>query len=83
MFNCLSFDGSLKIQRNIAEHIVFDERLQAAKQLIDECLKEWTTDGRDEIKAIINQAFNVDKKGEISTTKFLDSNALRLITQLG
>ena len=67
----LSFDGSLKIQRNIAEHIVFDERLQAAKQLIDECLKEWTTDGRDEIKAIINQAFNVDKKGEISTTKIL------------
>ena len=67
----LSFDGSLKIQRNIAEHIVFDERLQAAKHLIDECLKEWTTDGRDEIKAIINQAFNVDKKGEISTTKIL------------
>jgi hypothetical protein len=33
---------ALKIQRNIAEHIVFDERLQAAKQLIDECLKEWT-----------------------------------------
>ncbi len=67
----LSFDGSLKIQRNIAEHIVFDERLQAAKQLIDACLKEWTSDGRDEIKAIINQAFNVDKKGEISTTKIL------------
>ncbi|MCU4571054.1 DUF3164 family protein [Acinetobacter ursingii] len=67
----LSFDGSLKIQRNIAEHIVFDERLQAAKFLIDECLKEWTADGRDEIKAIINNAFNVDKKGEISTTKIL------------
>ena len=67
----LTFDGRLKIQRNIAERITFDERLQAAKQLIDECLKEWTADGRDEIKAIINSAFNVDKKGEISTTKIL------------
>ena len=67
----LSFDGSLKIQRNIADHINFDERLLAAKHLIDECLKEWTADGRDEIKAIINSAFNVDKKGEISTTKIL------------
>lgn len=67
----LTYDGRLKIQRNIAEHIVFDERLQAAKHLIDECLKEWTADGRDEIKAIINNAFNVDKKGEISTTKIL------------
>lgn len=44
---------------------------QAAKHLIDECLKEWTADGRDEIKAIISSAFNVDKKGEISTTKIL------------
>lgn len=67
----LTFDGRLKIQRNIAENITFDERLQAAKHLIDECLKEWTADGRDEIKAIINTAFNVDKKGEISTTRIL------------
>ena len=67
----LTFDGRLKIQRNIAERIIFDERLQAAKHLIDECLKEWTADGRDEIKAIISSAFNVDKKGEISTTKIL------------
>lgn len=67
----LTFDGRLKIQRNIAERITFDERLQAAKHLIDECLKEWTADGRDEIKVIISSAFNVDKKGEISTTKIL------------
>lgn len=74
----LSFDGRLKIQRNIAEHIVFDERLQAAKHLIDECLKEWTADGRDEIKAIINNAFNVDKKGEISTTKILSLKRIEI-----
>lgn len=67
----ITYDGRYKIQRNIAERLVFDERLQAAKHLIDECLKEWTADGRDEIKAIINNAFNVDKKGEISTTKIL------------
>lgn len=67
----ITFDGRFKIQRNYAEFIVFDERLHAAKTLIDDCLKEWTADGRDEIKAIINNAFNVDKKGEISTTKIL------------
>jgi hypothetical protein len=66
----MSFDGRLKIQRNIAETINFDERLQA-KQLIDECLEEWTEGSRDEIKVIINAAFNVDKKGEISTAKVL------------
>lgn len=77
----LSFDGRLKIQRNIAERITFDERLQAAKQLIDECLKEWTADGRDEIKAIINSAFNVDKKGEISTTKILGLKRIEISHQ--
>ena len=74
----ISYDGRLKIQRNIAERIVFDERLQAAKQLIDECLKEWTADGRDEIKAIISSAFNVDKKGEISTTKILGHKKIEI-----
>ncbi|MFW1840020.1 DUF3164 family protein [Acinetobacter gyllenbergii] len=67
----MSYDGRLKIQRNIAQTINFDERLQAAKELIDQCLEEWTEGSRDEIKVIINNAFNVDKKGEISTTKVL------------
>ncbi|WP_151777318.1 DUF3164 family protein [Acinetobacter brisouii] len=66
-----SYDGRLKIQRNIAEKISFNEQLQAAKQLIDECLEEWTDGSRNEIKALINRTFNVDKKGEISTAKVL------------
>lgn len=66
-----SFDGRLKIQRNIADNIRFDEKLQVAKQLIDECLEEWTADSRDEIKAIINKAFEVDRSGKISTAKIL------------
>ena len=32
-----SFDGAYKVQVAIAEHMIFDERLQAAKHLIDEC----------------------------------------------
>ena len=66
-----SYDGRLKIQRNIAERISFNEQLQAAKQLIDECLEEWTDGSRNEIKALINRTFNVDKKGEISTARVL------------
>ncbi|WP_439957534.1 DUF3164 family protein, partial [Providencia vermicola] len=36
-----SFDGRYKIQRAIQDRIAFDERLQGAKTLIDECLKDW------------------------------------------
>jgi len=66
-----SFDGQYKIVRQIAEHITFDERLQAAKALIDECLREWTAEGRDEVKTIINDAFRVDQEGKINVGRIL------------
>lgn len=63
----LSFDGRIKIVRAMAETITFDERLQAAKALIDECFSDWTADARPEIKALIDRAFEVDKEGNIRT----------------
>lgn len=67
----LSFDGELRIQRAIAERIVFDERLQAAKELIDECLTEWTVDARPEIAMLVQDAFRVDQAGNIRTGNVL------------
>ena len=67
----LSFDGSLRVQRAIAETIVFDERLQAAKELIDECLREWTADARPEIALLVQDAFRVDAAGNIRTGSVL------------
>lgn len=67
----LSFDGKYKIQRAIQESIAFDERLQAARALIDECLQEWTADARPELAILVNDAFRVDTKGEIRTARVL------------
>ncbi|HTN30581.1 MAG TPA: DUF3164 family protein [Pseudomonas sp.] len=67
----LSFDGRYKIQRAIQESISFDERLQAARALIDECLQEWTADARPELATLVNDAFRVDTKGEIRTARVL------------
>ena len=67
----LSFDGRYKIQRAIQESIAFDERLQAARSLIDECLQEWTADARPELATLVNDAFRVDTKGEIRTGRVL------------
>jgi len=67
----MSYDGKYKIVRQIADNITFDERLQAAKALIDECLRDWTEGARSELHAIVNQAFEMDKAGNISTTRVL------------
>ena len=67
----LSFDGRFKVQRAIQERIVFDERLQAAKALIDACIHEWSQGARSEIRTLINSAFEVDKEGNINTGRVL------------
>lgn len=67
----ISYDGKYKILRANQDHIVFDERIQAAKALIDECIKDWTSDARSEIKALIDRAFEVDKEGNLNTGRVL------------
>ena len=66
-----SYDGKYKIQRAINESLQFDERLLGAKVLIDECLDEWSAGSRPELKALIERAFNVDKEGNLNTSRIL------------
>lgn len=67
----VSYDGRYKVVRAIQETLVFDERLQAAKALIDSCLQRWSEGSRPEIKMLINDAFQVDKAGNINTGRVL------------
>lgn len=73
-----TFDGEYKIRRDIAETLQFDERLQAAKSLIDECLHEWTEGAGPEIRMLINDAFQVDKQGNINTNRVLGLRRLAI-----
>lgn len=74
----MSFDGKYKVQIAIQDNLVFDERLQVAKSLIDECLREWTADSNDNIKAIIDNAFAVDKEGKINIRRVLSLRSLNI-----
>lgn len=73
-----SFDGQYKVQRAISEHLVFDERLMAAKALIDACITEWAHDSRPEIQVLVNDAFRVDKAGKINTGRVLGLRRLSI-----
>lgn len=66
-----SYDGKYKIQVANSDHIQFDERIQAAKALIDECLDDWSKGSRPELKLLVEQAFNVDKEGNLNTARIL------------
>ena len=73
-----TFDGRYKVQVAIAEHMVFDERLQAAKHLVDECIINWSEGSRDEIKVLVQSAFDTDKEGKINTGRVLGLRRLEI-----
>ncbi len=73
-----SFDGKYMLTREVAERIEFDERLQAAKILVDKCLREWTKFSPSEVQALITDAFQVDKKGKINTRRVLGLRKLKI-----
>jgi len=63
----LSYDGKYKVQRAIAETIIFDE-----------CLREWTEGARSEIAVLVQDAFRVDGSGNIRTGSVLGLRRLSI-----
>lgn len=71
-----TFGGDYKVVRQLSDTLAFDERLQVAKQLVDNCIQRWNKGSNANIKALVNDAFQVDKAGKINTGRVL---ALRRI----
>lgn len=61
-----SYDGTLQIRLQVADNLVFGPELQAAKKLIDECLVGWSEGTGAELRALVTDAFNVEKEGLVS-----------------
>ena len=74
----LSYDQRLKIQLQVSETLAFDERLQAAKMLIDGCLSEWAQDANANLKVLINDAFKVNRQGRIDIRRILGLRKLEI-----
>lgn len=67
-----SFDGALKIQIANADTVAFDERLQAAKEMIDNCISSWSRGADPKIQLLVQRAFETDRKGKLSTGRILE-----------
>jgi hypothetical protein len=66
-----SYDGQYKLIIAMNDNLIFDERLQVAREIISKCLNKWSKGARDEIRLLVNDAFQVDKTGKISTVRVL------------
>ncbi|ART47580.1 MULTISPECIES: DUF3164 family protein [Acidovorax] len=73
-----TYDGAFKLQIATAENVTFDERLQAAKALVDECITEWSQGSRPEIMVLVQQAFQTDKEGNVNVGRILALRRLEI-----
>lgn len=71
-----SYDGDLTIQVQVSETIEFGTELQAAKELIDDCVEAWSEGSNDNLKVLINDAFQVNKESHIDTGRVLSLRRL-------
>ncbi len=73
-----SYDGKTKIVISVADFIQFGAQLQIAKQLIDECIHAWSEGGNDNISALVNHAFRVDKNNRVNAQAILGLRRLNI-----
>ncbi|HWF01569.1 MAG TPA: DUF3164 family protein [Caulobacteraceae bacterium] len=67
----ISFDGRVRVQVQVADQIAFGEELQAAKSLVTECVKDWSSGARAELRKLALDAFDADKEGKINRSRLL------------
>jgi hypothetical protein len=66
-----SYDGELRVTRAVDKVIAFSDEIHAAKKLIFECVEEWITEARPELKVLVEDAFRQDKQGHLSAGRIL------------
>lgn len=67
----VSYDGELKIVVQVRDLLQLDERMLAARALIDEYLADVLDGAKSDIVKLINGAFSTDPAGQVSVSKVM------------
>ena len=58
--------------------MTFGPSLQAARELVEQCISDWGEGAGDEIKLLANHAFDVDKQGNVNREKIFALRRLEI-----
>jgi len=78
-----AYDGKTAVRISVQEQIHFGPELEAAKALIDECIETWSKDGNQNIRALVEHAFQVNKEGSIDTARVLSLRSVNMKNEKG
>lgn len=76
-------DTSIRLQIAVSETMTFGPELEVAKELIDDCIRRWSAGSSNNIRALVDQAFQVDKKGKLNTDRILGLRRLKMDDETG
>ena len=71
-FTLQTFNGKYQLKISISEHKSFNEQLTVAKEIVDECVREWSSESNMNLITLVNSAFDIDEKGNISTARIFE-----------
>lgn len=61
-----SFDGCMQVRVQVQDTITFGPELMAAKALFDACISKWSEGANENIRVLVDHAFQVDQTGRIN-----------------
>ncbi|HDX9163541.1 TPA: DUF3164 family protein [Klebsiella michiganensis] len=73
-----TFDGSQQITIRVQETLTFGPELQIAKELFDKCVTDWSKGANANLQAIVTDAFQVDKEGQLNTGRILSLRRVKI-----
>lgn len=78
-----SYDGTLRVTVAVGNVISFGPEIQPAQTLIHSCLNRWSEGANSNLKAVVLDAFDVDKQGSMNVGKIPRCGVWRLTMRNG
>lgn len=66
-----NYSQDKRVELKQANKLTFDETLAVAKAKVDKCINKWSEGASSKIIALVNQAFQVDKRGKVDVDAML------------
>jgi hypothetical protein len=73
-----SYDGLRKVVVQVQDRLTFGPELQIAKELVDSCISGWAQGANDNIRALVEHAFQVDREGRINRASLFQLRRLSI-----
>lgn len=71
-----TFDGKYRLSLKMSDRQSFTEGIYLGKELIDKCIEKWSNGANQNLKTVIDQAFQLNQSGRMDIRRILNLRRL-------